>query len=255
MPERESLVTFLLEPFDGGTELTLLHEHLPDEEARESHEQGWSGLLDKLPVFLGECRMSDLILTTFDWVPEIAARLCARHTGALGAGRGGLALSRREHAVSRSQRRAFRASALRPGAVADRWRHLDLRERRDPAASRRASDALMPADPRGRSEAKEWLFAALNSVEMASLPWSLFMFSGDAERHAGLEAVRRVPPSAPPQAHGARAGRARMAGRHLLRRRHPDGGRAAPGRSVRRAGGTIPPVATMSPAPRPARPS
>ena len=53
MPERESLVTFLLEPFDGGTELTLIHEHLPDEEARKSHEEGWSGLLDKLPVFLG----------------------------------------------------------------------------------------------------------------------------------------------------------------------------------------------------------
>ena len=41
------------------------------------------------------------------------------------------------------------------------------------------SSALMPADPRGRNRAKEWLFAALNSVEMASLPWSLFMFSGD----------------------------------------------------------------------------
>ena len=52
-PERESLVTFLLKPIDGGTELTLLHERLPDEEARISHEQGWSGLLDKLPVFLG----------------------------------------------------------------------------------------------------------------------------------------------------------------------------------------------------------
>jgi len=51
--ERESLVTFLLKPIDGGTELTLLHEHLPDEAARESHEQGWSGLLDKLPLFLG----------------------------------------------------------------------------------------------------------------------------------------------------------------------------------------------------------
>lgn len=51
--ERESLVTFLLEPFDGGTELTLLHEHLPDEETRKSHEDGWNGLLDKLPVFLG----------------------------------------------------------------------------------------------------------------------------------------------------------------------------------------------------------
>jgi uncharacterized protein YndB with AHSA1/START domain len=54
MPERESLVTFLLEPFDGGVELTLIHEQLPDEEARESHEKGWSGLLDKLLVFLGD---------------------------------------------------------------------------------------------------------------------------------------------------------------------------------------------------------
>jgi uncharacterized protein YndB with AHSA1/START domain len=54
-PERESLVTFRLEPFDGGTELTLTHEHLPDEEARASQEEGWSGLLDKLPVFLGDC--------------------------------------------------------------------------------------------------------------------------------------------------------------------------------------------------------
>jgi glutathione S-transferase len=41
------------------------------------------------------------------------------------------------------------------------------------------SDALMPADPRGRAEALEWVFAALNSVEMASLPWSISAFSGD----------------------------------------------------------------------------
>jgi glutathione S-transferase len=40
------------------------------------------------------------------------------------------------------------------------------------------SDKLMPADPRGRSEVVEWVFAALNSVEMASLPWSLLIFSG-----------------------------------------------------------------------------
>ncbi|WP_454883967.1 glutathione S-transferase family protein [Sphingomonas oryzagri] len=38
------------------------------------------------------------------------------------------------------------------------------------------SEALMPADPRRANETKEWLFAALNSVEMASLPWSLFQF-------------------------------------------------------------------------------
>jgi glutathione S-transferase len=41
------------------------------------------------------------------------------------------------------------------------------------------SDALMPADPRSRCEVLEWLFAALNSVEMASLPWSILAFSGD----------------------------------------------------------------------------
>ncbi|HWE47750.1 MAG TPA: SRPBCC domain-containing protein [Caulobacteraceae bacterium] len=55
-PEPESLVTFRLEPLDGGTELTLTHERLPDENARSSHEHGWNGLLDKLPVFLGVSR-------------------------------------------------------------------------------------------------------------------------------------------------------------------------------------------------------
>lgn len=52
--EQESLVTFRLEPLDGGTLLTLTHEHLPDEAARTSHAQGWIGLLDKLPLFLGD---------------------------------------------------------------------------------------------------------------------------------------------------------------------------------------------------------
>ena len=40
------------------------------------------------------------------------------------------------------------------------------------------SEKLMPTDPRGRIAVQEWLFAALNSVEMASLPWALFQFSG-----------------------------------------------------------------------------
>ena len=39
------------------------------------------------------------------------------------------------------------------------------------------SEMLMPADPRRRSEVKEWLFAALASVEAASQPWSFFKFS------------------------------------------------------------------------------
>jgi glutathione S-transferase len=51
------------------------------------------------------------------------------------------------------------------------------------------SAALMPADRRGRSEVTEWLFAALNSVEMASLPWSLFKFSGDTPLSPGRKQV------------------------------------------------------------------
>jgi uncharacterized protein YndB with AHSA1/START domain len=45
---RESLVTVLLKPDDGGTLLTVIHERLPDEEARAGHEGGWNGALDKL---------------------------------------------------------------------------------------------------------------------------------------------------------------------------------------------------------------
>ena len=42
------------------------------------------------------------------------------------------------------------------------------------------SEALLPRDPRGRSDVIQWVFAALNSVEMAGLPWSIFKFSGVA---------------------------------------------------------------------------
>lgn len=39
------------------------------------------------------------------------------------------------------------------------------------------SEKLMPTDPRGRAEATEWVFAALNSVEMPALPWTMFKFT------------------------------------------------------------------------------
>ncbi|MGA9794144.1 MAG: glutathione S-transferase family protein [Rhizomicrobium sp.] len=38
------------------------------------------------------------------------------------------------------------------------------------------SEKLMP--PRRRTEVIEWIFAALNSVEMAVLPWAIFHFMG-----------------------------------------------------------------------------
>ncbi|HET9159232.1 MAG TPA: glutathione S-transferase family protein [Caulobacteraceae bacterium] len=40
------------------------------------------------------------------------------------------------------------------------------------------SPGLMPSDPKGRNAVIEWLFAALNSVEMAGLPWSMAHFMG-----------------------------------------------------------------------------
>ena len=47
-PERESLVTVALRPDGDGTLLTLLHEQFFDEPARDRHQVGWTGALDKL---------------------------------------------------------------------------------------------------------------------------------------------------------------------------------------------------------------
>lgn len=50
-------------------------------------------------------------------------------------------------------------------------------------------EALTPADPRGRSEAIQWLFAALNSVEAAVMPWALFILSGETGDTPGRKSV------------------------------------------------------------------
>jgi uncharacterized protein YndB with AHSA1/START domain len=51
-PERESLVTVSLQSDGDGTLLTLHHEQLFDEAARDGHESGWIGTLDKLETFI-----------------------------------------------------------------------------------------------------------------------------------------------------------------------------------------------------------
>lgn len=47
-PERESLVTITTKTDGDGTLLTLLHEKFFDEAARDRHEFGWTGSLNKL---------------------------------------------------------------------------------------------------------------------------------------------------------------------------------------------------------------
>ncbi|MGB3490122.1 MAG: SRPBCC domain-containing protein [Xanthobacteraceae bacterium] len=47
-PERESLVTVTLRPDGDGTLLSLNHGQFFDEAARDGHERGWTGTLDKL---------------------------------------------------------------------------------------------------------------------------------------------------------------------------------------------------------------
>src|ERR1700742_2162060 len=123
--------------------------------------------------------MSDLVLTTYDWVPE-APRGWVRDLRVRWAlEEAGLpyrveSTPFRDRDAGHFSHQPFGQvpwltdgdiSIFESGAIL-----LHLGER---------SDALMPADPRSRSEAKEWLFAALNSVEMASVPWSILKFSGD----------------------------------------------------------------------------
>jgi uncharacterized protein YndB with AHSA1/START domain len=47
-PERESLVTVTFKPDGSGTIMTLLHEQFFDADARDRHQHGWTGAIDKL---------------------------------------------------------------------------------------------------------------------------------------------------------------------------------------------------------------
>jgi uncharacterized protein YndB with AHSA1/START domain len=51
-PERESLVTVTMAKDGDGTMLTLLHEQFFDEKARDGHNRGWTGTLEKLDQYL-----------------------------------------------------------------------------------------------------------------------------------------------------------------------------------------------------------
>lgn len=58
IPPGSSTVTVDLDAVDGGTELTLTHSGLPDEEACRQHLQGWTHYLERLGA-AGEGRPVD----------------------------------------------------------------------------------------------------------------------------------------------------------------------------------------------------
>ena len=43
------------------------------------------------------------------------------------------------------------------------------------------SETLMPSDPAGAAETLQWTIAALNSIEMVTVPWWFLKISGDAD--------------------------------------------------------------------------
>jgi glutathione S-transferase len=124
--------------------------------------------------------MGDLILTTFDWVPEMPRGYVRDLRVRWALEEAGLpyrveSTPFRDRNVEHFSHQPFGQvpwltdgdiSIFESGAIL-----LHLAER---------SDALMSSDPRCRGEVKEWLFAALNSVEAASLPWSILIFTGES---------------------------------------------------------------------------
>jgi hypothetical protein len=86
----------------------------------------------------------------------------------------------------------------------------------------RKSEVLMPADPAGEAQTVQWTISALNSMEMATVPWWFIGLSGKADNPLADWVGRTASPSrSGPRGAGMACGRA------LYRRRSADGRRAA----------------------------
>ena len=122
--------------------------------------------------------MSDLILTTYDWVPE-PPRGYVRDLRARWALEEGSFAYRVESTSFRDRSPAHLAA--QPFGQIPWLRDDDITIFESGAILLylgEKSPVLMPADPRGRAEVMEWVIAALSSVDLACQPWALFRFMG-----------------------------------------------------------------------------
>ena len=123
--------------------------------------------------------MAELVLTTFDWVPDVARGFVKDFRVRWALEEAGLAYrvqstSSRDRGPEHFAHQPFgqvpwltdgSLSIFESGAI---LLHLGG-----------LSTALMAADAHGRAQAMEWVFAALNSVETVVQPLSVLKFSGD----------------------------------------------------------------------------
>ncbi|MFL5294913.1 MAG: glutathione S-transferase family protein [Phenylobacterium sp.] len=122
--------------------------------------------------------MGELVLTTYDWVPEPPRGLVRDLRVRWALEEAGLAY---RVATTPFEGRGPEHFATQPFGQVPWLTDGDITIFESGAILLHLgekSPALMPADARGRAEAMEWVFAALNSVEAASQPWSLFRFMG-----------------------------------------------------------------------------
>ena len=159
--------------------------------------------------------MADLVLTTFDWVPDRVRGLVRDLRVRWALEEAGLSY-RVESAPF--QDRGAGHFAHQPFGQVPWLTDGDLSIFESGAillhVGELSGGKLLPADRRGRAEAVEWLFAALNSVEMASLPWALFKFWGDDGEGAGAKGIEGfLMTSRLPHLEPVLAGREWLAGR------------------------------------------
>lgn len=53
MAVTDTLVTIALREVEGGTEVKLTHELLPDEQMKQNHRKGWTTILERLDALVG----------------------------------------------------------------------------------------------------------------------------------------------------------------------------------------------------------